>query len=405
MCMKKNIHFLLFNIGIFILILDTSYAWMFWNISSITRALLYVTIFVIGFLYFQKQKSKCRKSVFFILAVIFLFLAHVMKTGSSFLGIAQVLLYMILMWFVMVLPVNQKNEMLVFQTKITAILLLISFIAWIAHYFYPLPYTEIQRSGFDYLRPAQNYVLFITSSKGLLDYRFHSIFLEPGHLGMIISFLVIANQFNFKNKYVLILSILLLFTLSLAGFVIFFIGFLLYSLTQNRKSKVIRWMLGGGLAFLGIWLFGIYYEGGDNYVNVRFVERLQYDEDTGSIAGDKRYTEEIERTFDKTINSSDALFGISIINYRHFRETAGDGAGIKLWIIQRGIIGTLVLFLGYYFIARGSRNRRWAMLMLLVYAISSYQRMYFFWASYLIPFICGSALPLFQNKNSKNILT
>lgn len=398
--MKGNNLFILFNIAIFILILETSHAWMFWNISSVFRATMYVTIFVVGLLYYYEQRNKCNRSHYYALAAVLLFIANVFKTESSFLGMGQVLLYMIILWFVMVLPVEQKKEILHFQSKFLALLLIVSFAAWVVHYFYPLSFTEINRIGFEHLPPSHNYYYFITSHFGLLDYRFHSIFLEPGHLGCIISFFVLANQFNFKNKYVLILSFVMLFTLSLAGYVIYFAGFLFYSIAKKKDSAYLRKIIIIGALFAGIWLFGTYYNDGDNYVNERIIERLQYDEDSGDIVGDNRYTEKMDRTFDQTIYSNNFLFGVSVSYYRHFREIAGNGAGIKLWIIQKGIIGALILFMGYFFIARGSRNRRWAMLMLFVYVISSYQRMYFYWASYLIPFICGSVLPFFIKKNN-----
>ena len=103
---------------------------------------------------------------------------------------------------------------------------------------------------------------------GLLDYRFHSIFLEPGHLGCIIAFFVMANQYNFKNRYVLIMSIVLLFTLSLAGYVLFYIGFLVYFINKSKDTGKFRRIVAVGVVFIGIWLFGTYYNGGDNYVNV-----------------------------------------------------------------------------------------------------------------------------------------
>ena len=390
---------LLFKIGIFILVLETAHAWLFWYLGTSLKALLYFIIFILGYSICQKQKRYYKSSEFYIIAVFFLFIAHVMKTGSSLLGIGEELLYILIMWLVMVQPIDQKREILDFQTKFLALLLLVSFGAWVVHFFVQLPYSEIRRPGFEHLPSAHNYYFFITTYMGLLDYRFHSIFLEPGHLGCIISFFVIANQFDFKNKYVVILSVILLFTLSLAGFVIFFIGFIFYSLNRNKNKTNLMRIVGISLVFLGIWLFGVYYNGGDNYVNERVIERLEYDEETGDIAGDNRYTEAMERTFEKTIHSGDVLFGMPIEQFRVFRETAGNGAGIKIWIIQKGIVGALMLFLGYFFVAKGSTNRRWAMFILLVYAISSYQRMYFFWAGYLIPFICGTAMPFFTRQN------
>lgn len=355
---------------------------------------MYVAVFAIGLINYQKQRNKYDNNVYFVYAVIFLFIANVLGAEISVSVIGKSLLYIIIIWLVMVLPIGQKKVILDFQTKWLSLLLIISFVAWVFHFFSSMPFSYAYRPNFEHLPPAYNYYFFITTYAGLFDYRFHSVFLEPGHLGCIISFLVLANQYNFKNKYVQVLAVVLLFTLSLAGFVLFFIGFLFYSIAQKKASAKLRKIFAIGLVFGGIWLFGTYYNGGDNYINERIIERLQYDDESGDIAGDNRYTEEMDRTFEQTLTGSDLLFGLSINQFRHFRENAGTGAGIKLWFIQKGLVGTLSLFLGYFFIARGSRNRRWAMFMLLVYVISSYQRMYFFWASYLIPFICGSYLPI-----------
>ncbi len=397
--MKDKLLFVLFNIGILLLILETSHAWMFWNINSSERALMYIAIFGVGLLFFQKQKKNRNRNNYFVLAVVFLFLANAMKTGASLLGMAQMLLYIMIMWFVMVSPLDVKKTILSFQTKFLALFLVFSFVAWVIHFIYPLPYTEIQILDFEHIPPTQNYYLFVISTSVFVDYRFHSVFIEPGHLGCILSFFIIANQFDFKNKYVLIMSIILVFTLSLAGYVIFFIGFLFYTIYKNKDSAILRKILAIGLVLLGIWIFGSRYNNGDNMLNELVVERLLYDEETGTIAGDNRYSDIMDRKFKQTITSTDVFFGIPVSQYKIFRENAGNGAGIKLWIIQKGIVGALLLFLGYFFIAKGSSNKRWAMFMLLVYVISSYQRMYFFWASYLIPFICGSTLPLLSRKN------
>jgi len=63
-----------------------------------------------------------------------------------------------------------------------------------------------------------NYLLLI---KGVFyDIRFNSIFLEPGHLGMISSFMLFANGYNFKKKECWVILFAIILSLSLAGYVL-----------------------------------------------------------------------------------------------------------------------------------------------------------------------------------------
>ena len=88
-----------------------------------------------------------------------------------------------------------------------------------------LPFTYVDNSDLGYT--GNNYYLFVVDHDIVYFPRFRSIFAEPGHLTMGIIPLLFANRFNLKNKFVVILLLIEIFTFSLAGFVLIFVSLLL----------------------------------------------------------------------------------------------------------------------------------------------------------------------------------
>ena len=135
---------------------------------------------------------------------------------------------------------RDKKLVLDFQTKALTILLSVSFVSWVTNLFYSFPSLgEIFRfSGEDATAGWENHIFFIVSSYHSLDIRFHAFFLEPGHLGVILAFFIFANQYDYRKESIIILSIILLFTMSLAGYILYLVGFiLLYFNSSNKKNK------------------------------------------------------------------------------------------------------------------------------------------------------------------------
>ena len=61
-------------------------------------------------------------------------------------------------------------------------------------------------------------------------FRFSGPFAECGHMSMICAFLLYANRFNLQQWYNIVFFISVLFSLSLAGYVLLGLGLLLYSM-------------------------------------------------------------------------------------------------------------------------------------------------------------------------------
>lgn len=398
--MQRSRIFILFNIGLFLIILSTSNAWMFWHTSTMMSAMLNICSILLGWWYLSKHNNLRNRSPKIIPACFFLILAFLWNSEASLLGVGYLIIYVALFGVVMSYNSDGKNNILQFQTKTLALFLTISLAAWLVNFVYPLPnggYISRDESIISY---TENYYLFISS--GVLDIRFRSVFLEPGHLGCITAFFIMVNRFDFRKKEVVALTVVLFFTLSFAGYVLFVMGYALNTLNTNKLSKTASQLFIGLLVLVIGAYISTTYNGGRNDVNEQIIERISPEGE--GYERNQRYSQIMEDKLKDMVSSGEIFWGLSISEFMKVQD--GDtSAGWIPYVINKGILGTLCLFLGYLIIALDSKYRKWAMCVLLIYCISFFQRTYFSWASYLIPFICGTALPDYRNfisDSSKN---
>lgn len=166
-------------------------------------------------------------------------------------------------------------------------------------------------------------------------YRFQSIFMEPGHMTMGIIPLLIANKFNIKNKYVLILFIAEILSFSLAGFITMALGFVLLNLNRTNFKYFVTTSL--ALAMIFIIIENTQY--GATMDKVLW-SRLQMTEQ-GTISGDNRSNKVLDKQYAQIIHSSQKWFGSKD------KDTTFVGAGYKVIICEKGLIGTLLALLVY----------------------------------------------------------
>ncbi len=208
--------------------------------------------------------------------------------------------------------------------------------------------------------------------------RYNSYFCEPGHLGMILSFLLFANRFDFKDRKNLYLLINLFFTLSLAAYVLCFLGFIIYRINLGKLK--ISSLIKSFVLLLSIIIIGM------SIPTIRelIFERLVYNSETGTIAGDNRINWEA-KVFFTNITIDDFLYGIGT---KKMNSLGIAGTGYFIHVISHGFIS--ILFIIFYYLAILFRQRLNLLNVSLftIYAISFYQRSYALWASELLLFIC-----------------
>lgn len=382
-------------IGLFLLVLISMHAWFFLWVDNISLAVIEGIMIALMFAYLSNNRNSSSKNNVYVFAAISLFCVGLFNRSGSIISIVGSVLVVTIMYLLMRFPQEAKIKILQFTTKWFSLLLLVSVVAWLINFFVPLPsygyvyYLDNTQGG------SVNYIFF-TQLAFSSDIRFKSVFLEPGHVSTVASFFVIANRFDFKNKYVLLLSLEIIPTFGLAGYMLFAIGYLFYSIEIVHISSFMkRFIPLALLAGFVVYYFSTY-KGGENMFNQLILERMAYDEDR-LIAGNDRSNDVVDQTFEKAWEDGSIVAGLSKDEYNNMLNRGAIGAGAKTYMLQHGIIGTFFLFLGYFFISMTSSSKRWATLLFLVYAISFLQRAYFFWAGYYIPFICGLVSPLIQD--------
>lgn len=386
---KKRFYlFTLFAIALFLQMLRSLNAWFLWDVSN--NALNNIALLT-GIVYFYYSSEK-RYLKTFILAYMFFFFAVLLNIdfGPIMFYLIQLPLFLILM-----LTNREKQILLRWWTNLYAIILLVSLVVWLLTWITPMPsYGEINFRDND----AYTYTNYLFCIKSFLyDIRFNSIFLEPGHTAMIAAFTVCANRFNFKNKAVIIILLCTIATFSLAGYLLIAIGYLLHILLEDRFKRAWK----KGVMFTAFLSLGYYaaanYNRGDNLVNTLILERLEYDEELG-IAGNNRTVQKTDDTFDEVVESGEAFSGINQTKYKLYENRDYiQGSGYKLYIMRKGIIGTVLMFLFYFLVYRHSANKKEMLAMLIIYILAFLQRAYPEWQVWLYIYVFMTTTPIRYN--------
>lgn len=377
----------IYKISLFVIFLQSMMAWFFWNSMQTINILTFLV--VTWFMIFQKKLFTIRSSYFLPLLLLIITELYVVR-NTTFNAMILAIMQVLIVSSVFLLNNNTKHELLNFFTNAFAVILTISIFFWFLFLFgLSLPHYFLIRGDDQYL--FNNYYLFLHNTnptENLIFPRFSSIFVEPGHLGMISAFFLYANRFNLKKKAVLIIFIASILSFSLASYVLMLIAALILLFTQSRKPWLYLFLFSGLL--LGIYLFFASYNNGNNVVNQLILDRLQVE--NGDIKGNDRYGAGFDLYFSNFIKSDESLMGIGASKFESMGFVA---SGYKSYLVEQGIIGTVLIFLLYFSLAYTQRSM-YAWGFFLVYIASFLQRPYALWDAELFIFI--TALPLISEK-------
>ncbi len=290
---------------------------------------------------------------------------------------------------------ERKQETLTYVTKVLSYIIIVSlivYIVWMVVGFSPI---GVLRAPFNY-QDHHNYFFFIMPAEEFfLINRFRGPFIEPGHLGSIAVYLLYANNFNFKEKkYLWFLVAGILFSLSLAAYLLLAVAILL------RVRVKVGTILLLALSFLCFnYIVTDMWNNGDNPVNEMIYARLEYDEQTEDIAGNNRTSALTDSYYESFVKSGEIIFGKgSNFMGEMFKNGSIMGAGYKMFFMQFGIIGTIIVFFYYFFIAKACPDKRFAYGFLILYAVSFLQRAYPYWLAWMLPYVCSMNMINLQKK-------
>lgn len=383
----------MFRLAILVDILWGAQAWFTWGLQGVVGNIALIIIFLISLYYCQVQRIKLKKSSNVLFPLFVLFIAYVIGNKFSIPLLLGTPIRIFPLW--VLLSDKQNKYTLQYIVNILYWIFLIGLITYFVLLYYnfpgyPISYDRsLSYSFFNYGFMLQS--IYIDS---IHMYRFHSVFLEPSYAGTLISFLLYAGKFDFSKKGNVLMLIVELFTFSLAGYVITFVGYVIYCYSQH--SSIRKYI------YIALFIFGMFYvsnsyNDGDNIVNKLIVERLTYDEEKG-IAGNNRSGEAVDFYLDRLTASGNLLWGLGVDEVNHIngkdnnvdKSTKIHGAGYKIYIVTHGLLPAMVWLLFYYMIAaKNCRNRRYGFGFVILIFLTFLQAAYPDSYSWMIPFILG----------------
>lgn len=377
----------LFRIWILFLFVYSMYPWFAWNIPQ--YAIVAVT--VIAFAYISTQINVFGKFSISSPLSVFILLTCLWIHNYSIFSLLSGVLTWVCIYYMLKLKEEYKCDLIRFITKWFAILSLVSLIAFLLYRFgLSLPSKTIYL-GDDVLSgygEYENYYLFVTMWRSG-GFRFQSIFAEPGHYTMGLAPLIFINKYNWKNPYVAILIIAQLFTFSLAGYIVFIVGYLYTIVSEKRVSSIMTRILSFALiVFAFTTLSSYFYE--DDMVESHIFDRIE----EGNFS---RSDQQFERAYASLLNSPEVLFGKSVL------DIDVVAAGYKRYVYVHGILGLTCILLMYLLIwNRCKWNKRRTFGLIVVFFLLLYQNAYPFWWCMLISLILGSSYMANENQLIEN---
>lgn len=336
--------------------------------------------------------------------LLFLAAQIIIQKSTNVFLIAFLIIQDIPLLFILCLDDNRKVECLEYITKYFAYIVIPGIFIYFLLLIIDIPSlgticVDSESVGLkeDSYLYRMNYVFYeppaFSSFSGSGFRRFNGPFHEPGHLGMMSAFLLFANQFDFKKKrhlWVIVLSIIL--SLSLAGYVLAFMGFIMIRFYQGkiRLARLLLFAFLFGVVYLG----AMFYNGGDNTLNNAIFARLQYDESTGSISGDNRASDLMMDYYLYMMQGDmhTLLNGYDADTVEIMMEKGGRGVGFVYWMVLYGVIGVIAAAAFYLYFMLTSQERRYANLSFVMICLMFVQRSYPFWTSWVILYVYGIAL-------------
>ena len=381
-----------------LLMLCSMGAWFAWNYRGIIIACLSAFFILLRICIVIPQKIKIKPHIIF-LSVLVYFAVNLRETRIT--NIVWFFCHITIFFFVTSLQKIEKEKIVHLTTLIYAWIVGISIIFYISIVLCQIsfPYWIITNSneGYNGGDPRfRNYIFLITPFRYQLFDRFRSIFTEPGHIGMIASFILYANKYNLKRLSVFIIFIGLLLSLSLAAYVLLILGYVIYQFAIGKKiyTKII--VVVSIVMILVTVGFYMYEQYPDSIVTKLIVNRLQYDEDKG-LVGNNRTTSNFNYYYENNFMGTSSMIWGTGFTIMKEKFSWGNNS-YKVFIFQYGFIGIVSLFIFYFCMTYSGKS--WLSLgLFMLYSASFVQRTYALWEMELFLFV--GAIESFAKENKR----
>lgn len=340
--------------------------WFLWDNSFFYMTFLVFLLFGLCFDRIVNKTFLYSKQILLIFCLVFYFLIFASFGEFRFSSLVVILIFLLMF----VVSEKEKKEVLRLITKILGVIIFISLIAWISHnYLYTLPMSGFLQygtgKGDEGVNSLENYILFVQNKKESLN-RFYSVFDEPGVLGTLSGFVLLANRYDLKKKINIIILLGGLFSFSLAFVFITVIGVLLL----NLKSSIML-MKGLIIMLLLVVMTFFFFKDNETFQSV-VIDRILNMNESGV---DSRTSDMLNSVFENLLNSSDFFIGKGTSFFKE-NPLLFSGQGYKIFIIEYGIIGFALVLLMYLAIIK--EQSKIGYVCLLIYLLSFLQRPFLF---------------------------
>jgi len=339
-----------------------------------------VTVPLLGIFWYNQRVLNARNTVLFMFFAAILLLAAACKRSNLF-GILVFLLFSIIPF--MTRTFTRKTFR--YFKYIYTIVLLLGMIVWILVFVgLPIPHTlipplnSLKEYDFDcypLLVIPHSYQISIESVYASL--RFCGPFEEPGVIGTISLLILLADDFDLKDK----MNIIILISGLLSFSIFFYLGLLLFAIYYMVFNKKWLW---GFLVIISSFLFYNYTKE-DPFFKQMLWERLLWDQDNKTISGDNRSGDELDAYFEKIKGSSIYYFGTP--DHKLLTDFSGS-ASYKNSVLTYGMLSCLFYLIFFLLLGRYRIGvRKELLLFMAILILTLYQRPSFFSINYIFLFV------------------
>lgn len=326
--------------------------------------------------------------------IVFFFNVMGVRAGSNINAYIYQLFLPTNILLVLCIPDDDKEYVLSKIIKWFGSIMFIGVLLYLANLVVGLPSLGVIKSDYGNIEISaglfNNYIAYIKPLDSASTYsflRFNGPFIEPGDLGCTAAFMLMAAKFDFKRYDKLIwIFIALIVSMSLAGYLLTIIAYFFVLFSQKKISKMT--MIVTIICLFGIYFFGTFYNGGDNFFNEAILSRLQSDEETGFSGNNRNSLLKTEYFLNMFSDPQTLLFGYDAQTIEYLNES-GLGAGFVNKAINVGMLGMIGLILPYLYIALTSSSKKYALLFFVFFLFYMYQRSESTWICYIICYVYG----------------
>ena len=369
--------------------------WFIWSFPAIRMVIMLLFVCIRIFLIKPRYSYATLLSLFGVILFSFVYCQFfVVSIKASLSPVASILLPVMLF---ILLDGNEKKIFLNRTINIFSVILFFSLVWYLLYFFIDLPYRILRNNnpGYPLFR---NYFFFIITETNVsaLFPRFNSIYTEPGHQGMTCAILLYISGYSLRKWQNIMMTISLICSFSLAGYVLYAIGLILYILSRSHNIAITSFKIVTTVVIVIVCGMAWYSPTNDDVVSIKILSRLELDE-SGDIAGNNRNTANFEQYFDKFTHTDKKYFGIGTTEFDS-RYRATSNSSYKNFVIAHGYVGLLsmLFMMGIHLFSFPSRRGLGLMLLLCA---SFLQRPYFLWAIQVMPYI--AALEIFCMNSKK----